>query len=166
VRGGERLRSAVRRARHVPPSRWPGLVRTALLLGLVEVGLRTVRLPRVARWAGVTLAATPSAAAGTAPTDPDVEPEPLRLGAHERGRIRDARAVLSVPGVDGTCLRQALVVGNALRARSPQLVLGVAKHAGAVSAHAWIEVQGWVVDDYRVHAGPPPGLARMPVPTA
>ncbi len=145
----------------MPLSRWPGLVRTAVLVASIELGLRTVRLPRVARWVGVPLAEAvaepvPGPSAATA------EPVPLDLSPRERAGVQDARRVLSAPGVDGTCLRQALVVGHVLRRRSPRLVLGVAKRDGAVAAHAWVEVQGWTVDDYHVMVRPPAGFERLP----
>jgi len=45
-------------------------------------------------------------------------------------------------------------------------VLGVAKRDGTVSAHAWVEVQGWVVDDFHLHAGRPAGFERLPATPA
>ncbi|KZM79398.1 hypothetical protein A0J59_09680 [Cellulosimicrobium sp. I38E] len=164
------VRSAVgafwRGARRLPPRQWPGVLRTVALVACVETGLRTARLPRVARWLGVPLAeAGPCAGSGT-PGATGSEPMPLELAPRERAGVRDARRVLSVPGVDGTCLRQALVVGHVLRRRGPRLVLGVAKRDGTVSAHAWVEVQGWVVDDFHLHAGRPAGFERLPATPA
>lgn len=152
--------AVVRGARRLPLTQWPGLLRTVCLVACVELGLRTVRLPRVARWLGVPLAdaETERGSARAVPPRADA----IELSPRERAGVRDARRVLSVPGVDGTCLRQALVVGHVLRARHPRLVLGVAKRGGAVSAHAWIEVEGWVVDDFHVHAERPAGFERMP----
>lgn len=149
----------------MPLSRWPGLVRTAVLVVAIELGLRTVRLPRMARWFGVPLAdatAVPPSS-GPAAETADVA---LDLSSRERVRVQDARRILSVPGVDGTCLRQALVVGHALRRRSPRLVLGVAKRDGTVAAHAWVEVQGWTVDDFHVMSRPPAGFERLPAPVS
>jgi hypothetical protein len=152
------LRTLWGRARRVPLRRWPALVGTAVLVGGVELGLRTVRLPRLARWMGVPLADTggtssvgPTTSDGpSAQASPGPPAAPLVLSARERRRVRDLRRLLAVPGVDGTCLRQGLLVGRALRRHDPRLVLGVAKKDGVVTAHAWIELEGWVVDDFRV----------------
>lgn len=153
---------AVRGARRIPPAQWPGLLRTVCLVAFVEVGLRTVRLPRVARWLGVPLADGDDRVP-TAPRDGAHGPSaPLALDQRELAGVRDARRVLSAPGVDGTCLRQALVVGHVVRRRAPRLVLGVAKRDGTVAAHAWIEVEGWVVDDFHVHDRRPAGFERLP----
>ncbi|MBD8078930.1 lasso peptide biosynthesis B2 protein [Cellulosimicrobium arenosum] len=155
------LRRLARGARRVPLSRWPGLVRTAGLVVAIEIGVRTARLPRVSGWAGVPLADAPPTPASSATPATD-RPAPLELSVRERVGVEDARRVLSVPGVDGTCLRQSLLVGHVLRRRAPRLVLGVAKRGGAVAAHAWIEVEGWTIDDFHVLARPPVGFERLP----
>lgn len=141
------LRTLWGRARRVPLRRWPALLVTAALVGGVELGLRTVRLPRLARWMGVPLA---DAAGTSSEARPGPPAAPLVLSAREQRRVGDLRRLLAVPGVDGTCLRQGLLVGRALRRHDPRLVLGVAKKDGVVTAHAWIELEGWVVDDFQV----------------
>lgn len=113
----------------------------ALLVGLaVELGLRTMTLPRLARTLGVALE--------TAQYQP-ARPSPLRrLGTRDAARYRAARRVLRLwpGGGENTCLRLALVAGFLLRQRRPTLHLGVAHRDGRTTAHAWIVVDGMVVD--------------------
>lgn len=148
------VRSVVGRARRLPLRSWPGVVRTVLLVVGVEIGLRTLRLPRLAGRLGVGLA-----------QDGDVgrdgEAGAFEMTARERRRVEDVRRVLSVPGIDGTCLRQSLLVGHALRAHGPRLALGVTKRDGQVAAHAWVEVDGWVIDDLKVYRRPPGRFVRL-----
>lgn len=194
-----RLRSAARALRRVPVGRWPGLARAVVLAVGVEVGLRTVHLPRLARWMGVPLAPVergasaglglpagpgvrvgPGVSAGTgvpaergvpagpgasalpaSPPGPLAPEDDLALTPQELAAIQDARRVLGTRPFNGTCLRRSLLVGNALRSRAPRLVLGVAKRDGTVTAHAWIEVQGWTIDDYHLFPRPPATYERL-----
>jgi hypothetical protein len=144
------VRALMSRARRVPVRRWPAQLATLGLVVVVELGLRTVRLPRLARWLGVPLAKQSSVYA-TVRAAKEVAARPsLELSDREQRRVADVRRLLGVPGIDGTCLRQGLLVGRALRRHDPRLVLGVAKKDGVVTAHAWLEVEGWVVDDFQV----------------
>ncbi len=56
------------------------------------------------------------------------------------------RVVSVVHPKDG-CLRRSLVLGHRLRERRPKLVIGVAKEDGALSAHAWLEIEGCPVPE-------------------
>lgn len=111
----------------------------ALLLGLVEVGLRTTDIRRLARWFSVPLSddVRPPAPNG------DVE----ALSHRDRGKIASVEWVLARWVYPATCLRRALLTGFFLRHRHPVLRLGMM--ADGETAHAWIEVDGcayWVTD--------------------
>jgi hypothetical protein len=113
-------------------------LRWMLALALVEVGLRTSRLPRICRVLGLA-------------TD-------LRSGAASSGAVwripatrhRQARAVLRAtqwwPFGD-TCLRQCLLMGRMLRSEHPVLRIGVQRTAdGVFAAHSWLEIDGRTLD--------------------
>jgi hypothetical protein len=123
----------------VRPSEVPILCAVVVVAVVVEVGLRTISLPRLARVLG-----TPVAVDGF---DAHVEPagaSPLPRWAALR--VNAARRVMRHWPFGDTCLRQALVCGQLLRGLGPVLRLGVAKVDGEVHAHAWLVVGGNVVD--------------------
>lgn len=134
------------------------LTGTILLLLAVDFALRWGRLPRIAAVLGCPLSLTSADA-------PDCRTE--RLGpsptATQIRHLRDLdRALRRLPGLD-TCLRRSLVSGFYLRRMRPVLRIGVAKSVDAVTAHAWIEIDGAAVHpgdpgSYRVLRGliPPP----------
>lgn len=110
-----------------------GLTATA-----VEIGLRVLRLPKLARLAGVPLALADAPAVQRAVGDV----LPLRL----RRELAVVRRVMAHWPWGDTCLRIALVAGHRLRRLSPSLRVGVAIVDGEVRAHAWLEVQGVSLD--------------------
>lgn len=122
----------------VPAREVPAMAAALAVTCAVEIGLRTLSLPRTARLFGAPLRTTEP------PTAPQVR------GAHlgPRGR-RQARAVQRVmrhwPFGD-TCLRHALVAGHRLRRFDPELVVGVAKIDGEIRAHAWLEFDTGLYD--------------------
>lgn len=109
---------------------------------VVEIGLRTTTLPRLARRMGAPLALD----------DADWLPaQGHATGAEElpawaRARVRATQRVLRHWPFGDTCLRQALISGQRLRRLHPTLHVGVAKVDGSVRAHAWLVVAGTVVD--------------------
>lgn len=125
----DRLRSPL--VRHLPAALCVALV--------VEVGLRTMSLPRLCSMVGVRLRLDPLTRS---------EQAPRRLDLRESARYRAACRVVDVwPwGGEGKCLRRALVVGYLMRPRSPELHLGVARLGGNTVGHAWIAVDGLVLD--------------------
>ncbi|GAB3254600.1 hypothetical protein GCM10027448_21830 [Nocardioides dilutus] len=132
----------------------PDLCGALALAAVVEVGLRTTSLPRLARALGTPLAvdgfdgyAEPAAAT------------PLPLWAVRR--MHAAQRVLRHWPFGDSCLRQALVSGRLVRRLSPALQLGVAKVDGEVHAHAWLVVGGTVVDPRRAVSSYQP-LGRVP----
>jgi hypothetical protein len=103
---------------------------------IVEAGLRTMPLPRLARLLGAPLDVSEL-------TAPAGRPE---LGPGELRRERAALRVLRHWPWGDTCLRRALVVGGRLRRLHPVLRVGVAKMDGRVCAHAWLEIDGASLD--------------------
>lgn len=117
------------------------LGRTVIAFGLavvVEVGLRTLRLPRLARLLGVPLVTT------TQPGEPPVGRVVLPHAAFRR--LAAARRALRHWPFGDSCLRIALVGGCMVRRLDPALRIGVAKHEGEIKAHAWLEIQGRSLD--------------------
>ena len=144
------LARTISNAMRLPQRRWWGVLSTIALASYVEAGLRLSSLPRVAQSLGVPLATsseTPLTPSNAAP-----------LYRREVESIDMIRRVLRRRPFNGTCLRQSLLVGHALRSRQPKLRLGVNKAASTVTAHAWVEVEGFVIDDYRMTTGTPPNL--------
>jgi hypothetical protein len=111
-------------------------------LAVVELGVRTMPLPKLAHLLGVPLSVETSAggdADGRAPA-------PLVSGSFRRRQLRVlAKVVPHWPFCDGACLREALVAGRILRRQGPALRLGAATADGDLVAHAWVELDGGVV---------------------
>ncbi|SKC37330.1 lasso peptide biosynthesis B2 protein [Krasilnikoviella flava] len=125
--------AALRRLRAVPLA-----LRFLGALLLLETRLRRWDVARVARRYDLALLASPEPAAG--------DLDPGTLDDAETRELRVLRRVLRLPGVNGTCLRSAILAGRVLRDRRPALVLGVAKAGGVVRAHAWLRVDGRDLD--------------------
>lgn len=127
-----------------PCEEWWDLATTAAVTLAVEVGIRTLPLPTVARAAGVPLAAGPGATRQVTPGS--AHPAVAPFTPVERRRLRATRTVLRRWPFGDTCLRHALVAGHHLRRRSPRLQIGVAKIDGDVKAHAWLDLDGGILD--------------------
>lgn len=122
--------------------RLPGLLWISIILLVIELGLRFVRLPTLARALGCPLALDPN----------DAVADFGGTGEHRRARqpftpdelrsLVDAERVLRRWPPGDTCLRRALLVGCVLRRRRPTLRVGVAKVDGVVNAHAWLDIEG------------------------
>ncbi|MCM3660787.1 lasso peptide biosynthesis B2 protein [Georgenia satyanarayanai] len=121
------------------PRTWVRAARAAALAALVEIGLRTLPLPRLARLLRVRLVLD-----GTAGRRAD--PRLIRLTPDERERLDVTWRVLRHRPFNGTCLRRALLGAHVLRHREHAVRIGVQKVDGEVKAHAWLEVDGIVVD--------------------
>jgi hypothetical protein len=103
----------------------------AMLLGGIEVGLRTTRVDRLASLLRVRFRSGGELRASSDDT-PFVDGE---------GRwLRNAARLLRRWPLDATCLRRSLLLGWILRAREPLLVLGVRNEDGVIQAHAWIRL--------------------------
>lgn len=129
------------RAARSPTVRW--LLPAVLVSVFVELALRTMTLPRLSSMLGVPLQLGPD----TRKELPRSAPVG-RLDTRDVARYRAARRVLRMwPGANnGVCLRLALVAGCLLRRRRPTLHLGVAHVDGHTVAHAWLTVDGVVLD--------------------
>jgi hypothetical protein len=129
--------------RRVPSREWPAIAITAIVAGVVEAGLHTLKLPALARLLGVPLDLE------------NVDPKTMTLDAAKQ-RVRlpswGARRWSAVGRVmrhwpfGDTCLRTALVAGHRLRKLNPVLRVGVRKVDGEIKAHAWIEIGGASLD--------------------
>jgi hypothetical protein len=122
----------------VSPREMPAILAAAMVAVAVEVGLRTLKLPTLAR-----LMSTPLADDGGAPTRV-VDRFPMRPRLVLR--LRAVRRVMRHWPFGDTCLRLALVSGQRLRELHPLLRVGVAKDEDGVRAHAWLEVDGVSLD--------------------
>lgn len=126
--------------RAVPAREWPLVVAAAVVAVGVEAGLRLAPLPRLAGLLGAPLAVDVP--------DPAVHAR-LRLSPSDRRRVRAARRVLRHWPFGDTCLRQALVMGRLVRHLHPTLRVGVARIDGEVRAHAWLDIDGALLDPLR-----------------
>lgn len=132
----------MRRTTAVPPAdEWGWVIAASGLAVLTEVGIRTLGLPRLARLLG-----TPLRSGAVGDPHPAVVVPPRPLPQADRRRVRATRRVMRHWPFGDTCLRQALVSGALLRHRSPRLVVGVAKLDGEIRAHAWLDIDGAVLD--------------------
>lgn len=110
---------------------------------VVEIGLRHTTLPRLGRWLGVSLGSGADTTLGAATTRHAGAPT---LSARARRQVNATRRVLRHWPFGDTCLRQALISGQRLRRLHPRLHIGVAKIDGALRAHAWLEIDGGILD--------------------
>lgn len=135
------VRSGLARLRRLPVRERLATLHLLALAGLVEVGVRLVPLPRLARSLGLALGAdrvAPPAGARVL--------NGAGLTARERRQVRAVRRLMSRWSLaPGPCLREALLLGHVLRRHGPVLRLGVAHVGGALAGHAWVEVRGAVV---------------------
>lgn len=173
-RPAPRSSARLRRLLRLGPRRWAFLARVALTAAVIELAVRVLPLPTVARAAGVPLAAGHSR--GTAPAAlaapdgdaaPDAAPDAdgwARLTDRDRARGELALRAVEHRPFRATCLRRSLLLGHLLRHHHPALRLGVKKTDGVVSAHAWVEVDGVSLDPdaaaYRTLAVPAPRSHR------
>lgn len=134
-------------ARKPPLTEIPVTLAALALAAGVELGLRTLSLPRLAGLVGAPLALD-AAEAGLAPTSPQGDAQ-WTLPSAARRRIAATRRVLRHWPFGDSCLRQALVSGSLLRRFHPRLQVGVAKVDGEVRAHAWLVIAGSIIDPRR-----------------
>ncbi len=137
----------------------PDLFAALVLAAVVEVGLRTTTLPKLAKALRTPLAVNGFDAIAE-------QADAVLLPRWAVQRMHAVRRVLRHWPFGDTCLRQALVCGWMVRRLHPALQLGVAKVEGEVRAHAWLVVNGTVVDprravsSYQPLAAVPTGAAR------
>lgn len=130
------------------PGRWrrllvelPASLAALAVAVVVEVGLRVTTLPRLAGFLGTPLAVARNGAPDTMPRS-----GPLALSPQAKRQVRATRRVMRRWPFGDTCLRQALVSGQRLRRLHPSLHVGVAKIDGEIRAHAWLTIDGGILD--------------------
>lgn len=124
------LRSKLRTLARLSPDERREVVRLVPAVLLVSAGLGRIPLRTLRRLIGLR-----------------VEPQPgLGSAAARTLSIRNASMAVDLwarnwPGMSG-CLPRALVLGHALRSHGAVVRIGVARDAGKVAAHAWVDVGG------------------------
>jgi Transglutaminase-like superfamily len=126
------------------------LTRAYIWLGLIDLGMRLLRPQRL-----IEIAAGIELPPGTAPGD--VMPRARRYA-----RWLESAARHHV--VNAHCLHRSLVLHHWLRREGlpSELRIGVRKEGDALKAHAWVELQGEVVNDRRADVARFVPLARLP----
>ncbi|NLE99105.1 MAG: lasso peptide biosynthesis B2 protein, partial [Propionibacterium sp.] len=134
----------------------PATLAALVVACVVEVGLRATKLQRLARFLGTPLALGDTSPGSTAARR-------AALPASATRQVSATRRVLRHWPFGDTCLRQALISGQRLRRLGPELHVGVAKIDGEIRAHAWLEIDGAILDpryaatSYQTLAQPPGG---------
>lgn len=117
--------------------------RAVLLAVAVELALRMVSLDRVAHRLGLGFADGSRVDPRTEPAVPPGAVARVALDPRERVACRAvARVMRRWPGDRGTCLREALLYGHALRTRNPRLHVGAGTIDDRVVGHAWLSFDG------------------------
>lgn len=123
------------------------VLRILALAAVVEIGLRTMSLPTLARLLRVRVDLH-SPQRGNAMT--------VRPAEWAVRRIALTRSVLRYSRQ--TCLRNCLVLSCRLRSLQPVLRIGVRRQSGQLTAHAWLEIDDEYFD--------PEAQAYEPIHTA
>lgn len=111
---------------------------------VVELGVKWLPLPTIARLLGVQFEMSETAPAVVAP---------VHFPHWATVRLRGVGRVLK-RWPDATCLRRSLVVSQRLRPLTPKLRIGVRRDGGPLEAHAWVEVGGVSLDSEAAGFGP------------
>jgi len=139
--GGERYM----RLRKLRQGLHPRHVLVLAVTVVVEIGLRTITLPRLVRLLGVRLDVDGSSLQETGSADPGISRQIRRSG-------RAIDRVLRRWPFGDTCLRRALILGFLIRRLDPTLLIGVRRdEAGEIAAHAWLAVAGTTLDPAAAH---------------
>ena len=135
------MTKASRRVIRLPPREAATALRAGMVLIVVEILIRWVPLPRLARLLGVRLDLEPPL-----PASPVMSA--AELSEHDRRQLRGARRVADRwPLSKGPCLRRSLVAGHLLRRHDPTIRVGVAGTGDRLQAHAWLEIEGRPLED-------------------
>ena len=120
------------------------LLRVLWWTALVEVGVRTVPLPKLAHRLGVRLSSD----------DPPEDPHEL-TEAQQRHVLAVQQVIRRWHLAPGPCLRESLVIGHLFRDEQPVLRIGVLREDGELKAHAWLDVRGLKIGEL-------PGYLELP----
>ena len=118
---------------------WRDLAESVVVVvvaALVELGVHTMRLPRLAQLAGAPLDLGHGV---PAPMDDPLPHWALR-------RLDIVNAVMRHWPLNNMCLRRSLVAGHRLRKLHPTLRVGVSRDGRVLQAHAWLEIDGRYFD--------------------
>jgi Transglutaminase-like superfamily len=132
------LRRQLRRLCRLEGRDWLTVASTLGTALVVEVGLRTMRLPSLAHRLRVPLS---QEQAGASPGSDGVD-----FPSDIVRRLKITARVMQYWPFDEKCLRHSLVCGWTIRAFEPRLVVGVALVNDEVKAHAWLTVGGVSLD--------------------
>jgi hypothetical protein len=134
---GRRVRPIAGKVWRLSAQDWAELAKALTVAVAIEVGLRTAKLPNLARALGVPLRTE-----GARPAVPMVS----WLPAWAMRRLYLSSLVMDVWPFGGSCLRRSLLVGQRLRTLGPVLRVGVARSGSTLNAHAWVEIDGRYFD--------------------
>jgi hypothetical protein len=134
------VRANLKRLGRVRRDELPAVIITLGIAVFVEVGMRTLRLPTLARCVGVPLGETGPGPAREMAVG-ELSPRMVR-------RLRISAKVMRHWPFDEKCLRRSLVCGCRIRSVHPSLIVGVAIVEGEVKAHAWLTVGGATLDPW------------------
>jgi hypothetical protein len=126
-----------RKVRRLSWSDWAELPRALLVALAIEAGLRTMRMPTLARLLGVPLETR---------EDRPAVPMVSWLPGWAMRRLYLSSRVMDVWPFGGTCLRRSLLAGHRLRSLHPVLRVGVTRAGSELGAHAWVEIDGRFYD--------------------
>lgn len=130
--------SAFRRFCKLPPLERKMFVRGVLLLPITTWALRLVRIQTIMHRLG---------AGGRERLGPDRNQGETRTLAESAGRMIEAASRYGV--IRGSCLSKSLVLWHLLRREdlSPTIRIGGRKDGKEFAAHAWVELDGYVIND-------------------
>lgn len=120
---------------------WFSLSITVAIGVVVELGLRTLRLPTLTRVLRIRMADDTQHAAATR-----LQPAEGALSPRARRRLIMVYRVMRHWPWDEKCLRRSLVGAVRIREYQPTLVIGVTIIGDDVKAHAWLRVNGLDLD--------------------
>ena len=123
--------------RHLSPREARLLLQAVIILPLTTLALRLFGYRRLHTFL-----------AGTTPTSPDPSNDEVDVITEALGIARLVGAA-SVSLLPTTCLSRSLALWWLLRRQgiTSDLCIGVAKDGGEFAAHAWVEVEGTVIND-------------------
>ncbi len=131
--------SAARRFARLSPGDRSKLLHAVAMTAAVELGLRTLRLPTLARALGV----------GLIQDRQEQETPGAALATNHDSVVRAVDSIFSRMPPSGRCLRRSLVLAGLLRAFGPKLKFGVARRPDGIAAHAWVEINGVPLPEMR-----------------